>query len=389
MPTLQTYLEYIDPTVGTWRSGRPGDEYKSRIDSLPVINSKITLLEMPSESHKVMISGFSELSLDQFRRKKSIAENEFFVDYTTGIVQFHRNNEGKTFTLTYHGKGLIVIPASRIYTMIQKNPDVIITLQDYIDELKIYIQQLDLKMDETIKAIQDAIQATAHANLAADHAVLATEEAIKATDDARKAAESTLVIRKDPVDTFDDLIKAYPSPENGWQVTLNSTADIYRFNSQSGLWELVGNFLGGSIPNATDQQDGLLSKEDFSKLRRIDEKTYSKRVLVFVLPTIEVGIQPIIARLPFKGRVIGARALCGTRGGGDTIISIESSSDMVNWQSILASNIVILDNQYFDDGTGSLSNVEVPENTLFRLDVLEVGTNVQNITLEVIIETTI
>src|SRR5690625_1024258 len=123
---LQQYLQYNDPLTIIWRRGTPDDPYVDKLDSLPVINNQITLLEIPSQSHKVQISGYTEIDPITYNyNKKKLESDEFLVDYQNGNIQFNPSEDGKTLLCSYKGRGLILYPASRIYGMVSRNPDVV------------------------------------------------------------------------------------------------------------------------------------------------------------------------------------------------------------------------------------------------------------------------
>ncbi|MCU6710079.1 hypothetical protein M6D81_15385 [Paenibacillus sp. J5C_2022] len=383
MPDLQTYLDYQDKNIIIWRKGTAQDPFKPKADSLPIINGIMTLLEVPSESHGVHIPGFIEVPFDKFKRKTTLAQQEFVVDYSSGIVQFHTSHEAKSFIVSYMGKGHILYPASRIYAMVQRNPDIVITLQDYIDELKSLTNDLDLKLIEMDEALLNVGHATQQANTATDNANLAADNANVAAEQAQHAADSTVVIRKPPVDSYEDISSTYPSPENGWQTTINTTGDIYRYNGFSGLWELVGSYLGGSIPYASEDTDGLMRREDYQKLGHLTEEL-SDRVITFLIPSyLSVGVQGVLARFPFDGIIVEINAICSTTGVQDLVLDIEKSSDVVNWTSILTNDVKIAAGSLFDDSTHFISDSSVVAGDIFRINIAQNGDGAKDLTVEV------
>lgn len=383
---LKTYLEYVDPNITLWRRGTPDDPYRPRTDSLPVINGIVTLLEIPSETHKVQVPGFTEISRETFKKKARLEKNEIYVDYSMGIVQFNPVHEGKTFTFTYHGKGLVLIPASRVYAMVQRSPDIVITLQDYIDELKKYTKNLDVKLIEINNTINNAIQAINNANLAADNANQAAQNANKAAETAYRAADSTLVIWKDPVDTFEDLEIVYPNPENGWQVTINTTGDIYRYDGVfSHQWQKVGNFLGGSIPYVSEESDGLLTKEDY--------RIFVKRNVIFQFPRIlSLGIQNAIIQFPFDGEIMGVSSFCiesGVASYFEATVEKISQNDFLTggvWDNIFSQNIIIPAGQ-LRGLDPVVADVNVSKGDYFRVNVLSMDSNIKGVTIQIDIKT--
>lgn len=74
---------------------------------------------------------------------------------------------------------------------------------------------------------------------------------------------------KESVNTFADISAAYPSPENGWTVNVKDTNYTYRYNGTD--WIAIS---ANSIPLATGQVDGLLSKESYVKYEDADSKKH-------------------------------------------------------------------------------------------------------------------
>lgn len=376
---------YLDPLHIIWRKGTEDDPYIDRVEYLKVSYNKVVLAEIPDKFTRVKIAGLIEINYDGIP-KKSIAPNEFSVNYSTGVIQLHQSVEAKTINIIYKGKGFIQYPSSRIYHQDEMN-DVVESLEQIINRAKASVDDAERKIDdyeEMRDALSDKMRESESATTEAKEA---TEQANVATDKALDAYETTRLVFKPYVNIQSEIPVKYPNPDIGWTVQVYDTGIRYRWDGIA--WVPIDLF-GGAIPLADATIDGLLSKGDFSKLRRIDEATYAKRALVFILPSFPaLGVQPIIARFPFKGKIIGIKAICGVYGNTDTEISIERSRDMVNWVSVMSLNVFMRIDQYFDDGTARVSDADVQEGDLFRLNVIQQGINVQNITLEVIVETII
>lgn len=62
---------------------------------------------------------------------------------------------------------------------------------------------------------------------------------------------------KESVETYNDILTAYPNPDDGWTVNVKDTDYTYRFNGTE--WVAIS---ANAIPKATNNVDGLLSKED-------------------------------------------------------------------------------------------------------------------------------
>lgn len=310
---------YLDPLHIVWRKGTLDDPYIDRTEFLKVVNNKIVLAEIPDRFTRVKIAGMQEINYDG-APKKIIEPNEFSVNYSTGVIQVHPSQESNTLNVSYKGRGFIQYPASRIYHQDEMN-GVVESLDKIIEEARESIKGIDEKVSDYYKIREDVLQTIVRSDVATAETKRATDKAIEATDMALDAYETTRLVFKPYVQTYDDIFRVYPSPEIGWTTQVYETGVRYRYDGIS--WVPIDLF-GGGIPVASEDFDGLLSKEDFSRLQnKIDEDTFSNRVIVFVLPSyIYQGVQPVVARFPFNGEIVGARALCGSYGQTTTEISV-------------------------------------------------------------------
>lgn len=67
----------------------------------------------------------------------------------------------------------------------------------------------------------------------------------------------TAIDWKESVASFDDITIIYPNPQDGWTVNVKDTDYTYRYNGTA--WVVIS---ANAIPKATQEVDGLLSKED-------------------------------------------------------------------------------------------------------------------------------
>lgn len=373
---------YLNPLHIVWRKGDDTDPYIDKAEFLLVANQTLILSEIPDRFQKVKITGLVEINADSVK-SRSMLSNEFYVDYSTGVVRLHKDSEGKTVNAFYKGRGFIQYPADRIYYK-DGNNNVVGTLSKIIDESNTIISEVEDKLDDLELAKQDTIKATQDARLATDETILATEETKIATEKALDAYETTRLVFKPYVQTYADLATTYPNPQVGWTVQVYDTGERFRHD---GIDWIAVDLFGGALPNANETIDGLMSKEDFVKLKGINTKVV-ERVLVFVIPSyLNVGKQGIIARFPYDGKIVGVRAIVGNEGVSDTEIGLEKTSDMTSWINVLSNNLIIASNSHFDNSTSSISVADVTAGELFRLDIVSAGQNVQNLTVEVIIET--
>ena len=71
---------------------------------------------------------------------------------------------------------------------------------------------------------------------------------------------------KESVDTFEDILTLYPTPDDGWTVNVKDTNYTYRYDEEEDKWIPIS---ANSIPLATIELDGLLSKKDYSFIRSL------------------------------------------------------------------------------------------------------------------------
>lgn len=128
------------------------------------------------------------------------------------------------------------------------------------------------------------------------------------------------------------------------------------------------------------------------RIKRLDDK-----VMVFIVPSIvQVGVVRTELRFPYKGKIIDAYATCGTTGTSRTVIDIEKCSQAdydktPAWNSIFT-NKLIIDANHKSNRTSSTpyainpSYVVVNKDDHFRLNLLEVGNGVKDITVELVVE---
>lgn len=76
---------------------------------------------------------------------------------------------------------------------------------------------------------------------------------------------------KPAVETFADIATTYPTPADGWTVNVKNTDETYRYTGTE--WILIS---ANSIPIATIDLNGLLSKEDKARIDSISTEVLSK-----------------------------------------------------------------------------------------------------------------
>lgn len=76
---------------------------------------------------------------------------------------------------------------------------------------------------------------------------------------------------KEAVATFDDIATTYPEPEDGWTVNVLDTDITYRYTGTE--WISIS---ANSIPKATSEVDGKMSKEDYALLHKTASDVQTK-----------------------------------------------------------------------------------------------------------------
>lgn len=75
---------------------------------------------------------------------------------------------------------------------------------------------------------------------------------------------------KESVNSYADIAKTYPNPEDGWTVNVKDTDYTYRYSGSA--WVAIS---ANAIPKATQSLDGLLSKEDKSNYDDANNKKHT------------------------------------------------------------------------------------------------------------------
>ena len=86
--------------------------------------------------------------------------------------------------------------------------------------------------------------------------------------DNKLSALETNIDWKETVETYDDIATIYPNPEDGWTVNTKDNNITYRYNGSE--WVAIS---ANAIPKATNEVDGLMTKEYAKKLDGLTEYT--------------------------------------------------------------------------------------------------------------------
>lgn len=123
-------FEYSNLLFIQWRTGSVDDPYVDLVENRKISKNTIVLHEIPDEVYRVRITGYTEQTMEQYKKTKTIGLNEFVVNYNVGFVLFNEARNGTTLTITYKGRGVIMYPAERIYYDHQESETITKTLQD-------------------------------------------------------------------------------------------------------------------------------------------------------------------------------------------------------------------------------------------------------------------
>jgi len=450
---LGEYFEYDDSSLYIWRSGDENDAFIDCVDTVKIVLNRGVLNEIPDPYTRVkayilpkdhsftedqlsdplfLDSEVSIIIMDEIDAKiynapKTPTENQYIVNYSNGIITFNPSLNARDVVCIYKGRGRILTPATRIWIS-SDNPYVVDNLQEFIDLATIKIEEIDRQIGLAQQATEYANQAGDYANDRGDYAQLqgnrvdylidinqilqietkkardfaidAGYQALDAADIAIDARNRTILIWQSPVNNYDDLIATYPTPEIGWTVLLNESGVVYRFDGAQ--WKDIGN-MTLSTPLATENIDGLMSKNNYVKLQEIESNAevnfkgedaknvlpdyFKTKVICFIIPEeVVVGTQDIIINFPYEGSIVGITASLNVEGTDNTEIDIEkvaksAFAEKQEWSSILNRRLSISYGDKVDDGEFSILEYSVNKDDYFRINVIRAGIGASSLTV--------
>lgn len=131
------YFPNVDPT---YIYQRDEDEYLSLIDERTVRHGKVVLREIPLFTDKVKVTNRSGQVMTEVD-KETLANNEFRVDYSVGIIFFNASLNSQIVICEYTGTGYVSISANRIW-MDNGVEDPVETLQEALSQVDEGIETL-------------------------------------------------------------------------------------------------------------------------------------------------------------------------------------------------------------------------------------------------------
>lgn len=127
------------------------DNEQKKISS---VHYAVQLHQVPDEAHRMVVVDDLGNELIEVYNMDEIKENNYYINYTSSVVWFHPSKAGKTFIFNYHGLGIELIGASRIYDESSINGQFIVkTIQEIIDKGRECIEALST-IGDAVKLLQ-------------------------------------------------------------------------------------------------------------------------------------------------------------------------------------------------------------------------------------------
>jgi len=146
-----------DPLRFQYRSGISPDDFVPKFQTLKIINNRILLDEQPDNYQHVTIKGYNEKTSLPL---SALTSTQFYVDYFNSFVYFNASEEGKSVFVSYLGKGIAQVPASRVYVTSEIEPDITKYLQNIVDGGEAVFGAANT-IGLTVNEVQDARDSTA------------------------------------------------------------------------------------------------------------------------------------------------------------------------------------------------------------------------------------
>ncbi|WP_105618469.1 hypothetical protein [Vallitalea okinawensis] len=175
-----------------------------------VINNKITLLEIPDEFFGVSIKGGGTglREIDPTDTEIQIAEIDFRVHYGLGLIFLHPTMEGKELKVNYHSRGMMMYPASRIYTDVNEVDGSITSLQDIVQDVEQANADLS-NLGDTVAEGQRLETDLVTKFIDSNQAIIDIDVALNNADTKKSQLETTLInVDNKKIELLDQTIEA-------------------------------------------------------------------------------------------------------------------------------------------------------------------------------------
>jgi len=134
--------------------------------------------------------------------------NSFYVNYLNSIVTFNSSENGNTVIASYKGRGVILTPANRVYTQLDGNNNVTQTLKDVANGI------LPIMESEATRVSNEVSRISGYQDM----------------------INTSKMILKNPVATYNDIVITYSSPVIYWTVRTIDDGKLYRYDGDSWEW---------------------------------------------------------------------------------------------------------------------------------------------------------
>ncbi len=340
MVKIGEFFQYDDSSLYIWRTGDENDPFVEQVDTIKVINNRGILVEIPDKKTRIKsyllptdhtfeseqlsdalfleneptVERLYEVDTKIYNAPKTPAEDQFIVNYATGILTFHPSLNARDIVCIYKGVGRILLTAERVW-LHSPNPWGVDTLQGFVDMIfgkeqalhdKFYefsllvdekIDEIDSWMDLADAKIIEVDETLDVARLVISESRTATENAIAATKETIETNINSRLIWQPDIPSYIYVNEVYPFPDIGWTTICADNGDVIRFNGSA--WVKIGNIVG-AVPLATNARDGLMSSIDKFKLDGIKagaEPNLTGKDLKEAIPA-ELKIKSIIFTIP-------------------------------------------------------------------------------------------
>lgn len=340
MVKIGDFFQYDDSSLYIWRSGDENDPFVDQNDTVKVVHNRSILVEIPDRKTRVKSyllpadHSFTEVQLESlsfleeeptierlyeidtkiYNAPKTPAENQFIVNYATGILTFHPSLNARDIVCVYKGIGRILITAERVW-LHSPNPWAVNTLQGFVDFIFTKEAELNDKFIEFSLLVEEKAEWIGNWIIKAEEKIVEVDETLDVArlviSESRKATENAIAATKETIETninsrliwhpdipsYIYVNEIYPFPDTGWTTICADNGDVIRFNGSA--WVKIGNIVG-AVPLATNARNGLMSSIDKFKLDGIKagaEPNLTGKDLKEAIPT-ELKIKSIIFTIP-------------------------------------------------------------------------------------------
>lgn len=251
---------YNDPIIYQMRKGSNSNDPYIKIDQTDIVrNNTIILREIPDKLNSVHVSDSNGNTLSVI--DSGIPDStKVVVDWTDGILTFADVNNGKTYTISFYGRGSTLIPHSRVYTKTDGNGTVTETLTQVVADAQ--------AKGDALSQTNSDIQTAESNRVSSENTRQSNETTRQSQESTRESNTNSAINRLDtavgnlkmdfqqPVATFNDISTTYTSPQQGWTVQALDTGNFYRYDGST--WKYIQQINNTQI-NDLQNNMGLLT----------------------------------------------------------------------------------------------------------------------------------